>query len=69
MFEGNPASKALVFSQYNSTLDWLQATLPSFGLSCRYINGSMTLNQRTKAIEVSGWGGGGGGAWVGGGGR
>lgn len=46
------SSKALVFSQYNSTLDWLKTRLPQEGFSFRTITGSMAQRQRAKAIEV-----------------
>jgi SNF2 family DNA or RNA helicase len=43
--------QALVFTQYNSTLEWLKKALPAAGFGYRSISGSMPLNQRTKAIE------------------
>lgn len=56
MRASDPSSKALVFTQYNSTLEWLKAALPAAGFDYRSITGSMPLNQRTKAIEVGGAG-------------
>jgi hypothetical protein len=35
MRAADPSSKALVFSQYNSTLEWLQRRLPEQGFSFR----------------------------------
>lgn len=52
MRSADPSSKALVFTQYNSTLEWLKKALPAAGFGFRSISGSMPLNQRTKAIEV-----------------
>ena len=52
MRSADPTSKALVFTQYNSTLEWLKKALPAAGFGYRSISGSMPLNQRTKAIEV-----------------
>jgi hypothetical protein len=36
MRAADPSSKALVFSQYNSTLEWLQRRLPEQGFSFRW---------------------------------
>jgi hypothetical protein len=36
MRAADPSSKALVFSQYNSTLEWLQRRLPEEGFSFRW---------------------------------
>jgi SWI/SNF-related matrix-associated actin-dependent regulator of chromatin subfamily A3 len=52
-----PPPQALVFTQFNSTLDWLQSALPAAGFSYRTITGSMPEKQRTKAIEVGEVGG------------
>ncbi|KAF6233694.1 P-loop containing nucleoside triphosphate hydrolase protein [Scenedesmus sp. NREL 46B-D3] len=48
----DPSSKALVFSQYNSTLEWLQRRLPEEGFSFRTITGSMAQRKRARAIEA-----------------
>ena len=45
------SAKALVFSQYMGTIEWLKARLPLEGFGIRTINGSMPLKQRAKAIE------------------
>lgn len=54
MRQADPSSKALVFSQYNSTLEWLKRRLPEEGFSFRTITGSMAQRQRARAIEVGG---------------
>jgi superfamily II DNA or RNA helicase len=45
-------NKALIFSQFNSTLAWLQRRLPEEGFGFRTISGSMPLKQRDKAIQA-----------------
>ncbi|KAG1670539.1 hypothetical protein FOA52_015404 [Chlamydomonas sp. UWO 241] len=52
MRESDSTAKALVFSQYTTTLDWLKQRLTEEGFGYRTISGSMALNQRTKAIEA-----------------
>jgi SNF2 family DNA or RNA helicase len=52
MREADPGNKALIFTQFNSTLAWLQQRLPEEGFGFRTISGSMPLNQRAKAIEA-----------------
>lgn len=52
MRAADPTSKALVFTQYNSTLEFLKVALPAAGFGYRSISGSMPLQQRTRAIEV-----------------
>ena len=44
--------KALVFSQFIGTLEWLKSRLPDEGFGYRTISGSMPLNQRAKAIAA-----------------
>jgi SNF2 family DNA or RNA helicase len=44
--------KALVFSQFIGTLEWLKSRLPEEGFGYRTISGSMPLNQRAKAIAA-----------------
>eukprot|EP00752_Nemacystus_decipiens_P018369 g16478.t1 len=48
----DPSSKSLVFSQYNSSLDWLKRTLPKKGFQFRTLTGSMSLKQRTDALQA-----------------
>lgn len=43
---------ALIFSQFNSTLEWLATRLVENGFSYRSISGSMPLKQRAKAIDA-----------------
>jgi len=45
------AAKSLVFSQYSSTLKWLQRELPNHGFSFRTLSGDMTMKQRAKALH------------------
>ncbi|KAL3157879.1 hypothetical protein ABBQ32_012289 [Trebouxia sp. C0010 RCD-2024] len=52
MREREPSAKALVFSQFASTIDWLKVKLQEQGFGYRTISGSMTLKQRSKAIEA-----------------
>ena len=47
----DPTSKSLVFSQYASTLTWLQEELPKHGFQYRTLSGSMTMKQRAKALH------------------
>ena len=44
------SSKSLVFSQFNSTLAYLQDELPKHGFQFRTLQGSMTMKQRSKAL-------------------
>mmetsp|Transcript_13439 Transcript_13439/g.44267 ORF Transcript_13439/g.44267 Transcript_13439/m.44267 type:complete len:1465 (-) Transcript_13439:1441-5835(-) len=44
--------KALVFSNFNSTMEWLKTRLVERGFSHRTITGSMPMKQRAKAIEA-----------------
>lgn len=48
MREGEPSAKALVFSQFASTIEWLKVKLQEQGFGYRTISGSMTLKQRSK---------------------
>ena len=52
MQKRDPSSKALVFSQFTSTIEWLKQRLSEEGYGYRYINGAMPLRQRAKAIEA-----------------
>ena len=42
----------MIFSQFNSTLEWLATRLVENGFSYRSISGSMPLKQRAKAIDA-----------------
>ena len=53
MREGEPSAKALVFSQFASTIEWLKVKLQEQGFGYRTISGSMTLKQRSKVCMHS----------------
>jgi SNF2 family DNA or RNA helicase len=44
-------AKSLVFSQYSSTLSWLQEELPKHGFQFRTLSGDMTMKNRAKALR------------------
>ena len=48
MRAADPSAKALIFSQYVSTLEWLQARLSAEGFGYRTISGSMALKKRAE---------------------
>ena len=52
MRNADASNKALVFSQFNSTLAWLQRRLPEAGFGYRTISGSMPLAKRAAAIAA-----------------
>jgi superfamily II DNA or RNA helicase len=45
------AAKSLIFSQFKSTLKWLESKLPEHGFQCRTLSGSMSLTARAKALH------------------
>lgn len=51
MHADDECNKALIFSQYQSTLSWLQQKLVEAGFDYCSITGSMALKQRDKAIQ------------------
>ena len=51
MRERDPKAKALVFSQFVSTIDWLKVRLEEQGFGYRTISGSMTLKRRAKVSQ------------------
>ncbi|KAI7843193.1 hypothetical protein COHA_003176 [Chlorella ohadii] len=51
MRRADPTAKALIFSQYVSTIEWLKTRLTAAGFGYRFISGSMPLKQRAKAIQ------------------
>ncbi len=53
MRENDPTAKALVFSQFVSTIEWLKVKLAEQGFSYRTISGSMSLQQRSKVLSQS----------------
>ncbi|CAN0154117.1 unnamed protein product [Ectocarpus fasciculatus] len=48
----DPSSKSLVFSQFNSSLEWLKRTLPKKGFQFRTLTGNMSRTQRTAALTA-----------------
>jgi SNF2 family DNA or RNA helicase len=44
-------AKSLVFSQYSSTLEWLQEELPKRGFQFRTLKGNMSMAARAKALH------------------
>jgi hypothetical protein len=44
-------AKSLVFSQYTSTLKWLQEELPKHGFQFRTLSGDMSMKKRAKALH------------------
>lgn len=48
----DPTSKSLVFSQYNSSLEWLKHALPKKGFEFRTLTGKMSRKQRTDSLQV-----------------
>ena len=48
MRERDPTAKALIFTQFNSTLQWLMDRLTAEGYGYRTISGGMTLRKRTQ---------------------
>jgi SNF2 family DNA or RNA helicase len=49
--DNDPTSKSLVFSQYNSTLNWLKQELPKHAFEFRTLSGSMSMKQRAKSLH------------------
>ena len=49
MRQNDPSAKALVFSQFVGTVEWLKVKLQEQGFGYRTISGSMSLKQRSKA--------------------
>ena len=43
--------KSLVFSQFSTTLQWLQEELPKHGFQYRTLKGDMSMQQRAKALH------------------
>ena len=53
MRERDPAAKALIFTQFSSTLTWLGHRLQQEGYGYRTISGGMALKKRAKVICTS----------------
>ena len=51
MREANPNAKALVFTQFNQTLEWLKARLQQRGHAFRTICGSMSMHEQSEVPE------------------
>jgi SWI/SNF-related matrix-associated actin-dependent regulator of chromatin subfamily A3 len=52
MHASNASNKALVFTQYNDTLEFVQQRLQQNGFTCRSISGKMPMKQRAAAIKA-----------------
>lgn len=52
MHASDASNKALIFTQYNSTLDFVAKQLHENGFTCRCISGKMPMKQRAAAIEA-----------------
>ena len=55
MRKRDPTAKALIFTQFNSTLEWLMARLTEEGYSYRTISGSMPLKKRSQVSSKTYW--------------
>ena len=51
MRERDPAAKALIFTQFTSTLTWLGHRLQQQGYGYRTISGSMALKKRAQVFQ------------------
>ncbi|PNH06056.1 DNA repair protein RAD5 [Tetrabaena socialis] len=51
MRAADPTAKALVFTQFSQSLEWLKPRLKSEGFGHRTITGDMHLRKRTEAID------------------
>jgi SNF2 family DNA or RNA helicase len=47
----DPTAKCLVFSQFTSTLQWLQKELPKHGFQYRTLSGDMSMRNRAMALQ------------------
>ena len=52
MRQNDPSAKALVFSQFVGTIEWLKVKLEEQGFGYRFISGTMPLKQRTKVYTL-----------------
>lgn len=52
MHEEDQTNKALIFTQYNGTIQYLGAKLQAAGFSYRTIHGDMPMKQRAAAINA-----------------
>jgi len=49
--EADSTAKSLVFSQFKSTLVWLQEELPKHGFQFRTLSGDMSMSKRARALN------------------
>ena len=49
--EEDPSAKSLIFSHFQSTIEWLKGKLSAAGYTFRTLAGSMGLKERTKALQ------------------
>jgi len=52
MRKDDPTNKALIFTQFGQTIEWLQRRLPEEGFGFRTISGSMSAKNRDKSIQA-----------------
>ena len=52
MRKDDPTNKALIFTQFAQTIEWLQKRLPDEGFGFRTISGSMSAKNRDKSIQA-----------------
>lgn len=52
MQAADASNKALIFTQYNSTLEFVSKKLQEEGFTCWCISGKMPMKQRAAAIEA-----------------
>ena len=52
MRRSDPTNKALIFTQFAQTIEWLQKRLPDEGFGFRTIDGSMSAKNRDKSIQA-----------------
>lgn len=45
------SAKSLIFSQFATTLQWLEAELPKHGFQFRKLSGDMSMSKRAKALR------------------
>ena len=50
--ESDPTAKCLIFTQFNTSIEWLKEQLAKEGVAYRTITGSMSMKQRSKADDA-----------------
>ena len=48
--ENDATAKSLIFSHFQTTINWIKSKLTDAGFSFRSLSGNMTLSQRSKAL-------------------